>query len=78
MPTFEIIAKMPITGLPNNLRVEKGEAFTVRVPPNCTTPFADVTAKQMCVEQLKNSSGLDFSKNINYLSGGYFDYRKIF
>ena len=76
MSTFIITAKMAISGLPNGMRIERNQSFTVNVPPNANTPFATPQAKSMCMQQL-GYQGYDFSRNQNYLTGGYFDCKKI-
>lgn len=76
MPQFIITAKMPISGLPNGMRIERNQSFTVNVPQNSTTPFATPQARFQCMQQL-GFQGFDFSRNQNYLTGGYFDYKKL-
>lgn len=74
MSLYVLTAKVTML-LNNGMRVEKGIKFEVNIP-FAHLPFDSIASKSIVQKQLEYR-GFDFSGHESYLSGGFFDYKKI-
>lgn len=74
MPKYLLTAKVTLP-LNDGMRIEKGMRFEVNVPL-AHLPFDSVASKYRVQKQLM-VKGFDFAGHETYLSGGFFDYKKI-
>lgn len=74
MSKFILTAKvnMPLNG---GMRIDKGQTFEVNLPPG-QLPFTSIENKYR-VNQILNVHGFDLKGHESYLSGGYFDWKKV-
>ena len=74
MSKFILTAKvnMPFNG---GMRIDKGQTFEVNLPFG-QLPFTSIDNKAR-VNQILNLQGFDLKGHESYLSGGYFDYKKV-
>lgn len=74
MSKFILTAKvnMPLNG---GMRIEKGQTFEVNLPL-CQLPFTSIDNKYR-VNKILNQHGFDLKDHESYLSGGYFDWKKV-
>jgi hypothetical protein len=74
MSKFILTAKvnMPLNG---GMRIDKGQTFEVNLPFG-QLPFTSIDNKAR-VNQILNLQGFDLKGHESYLSGSYFDFKKI-
>lgn len=74
MSKFILTAKvnMPLNG---GMRIDKGQTFEVNLPFG-QLPFTSIDNKAR-VNQILNLQGFDLKGHESYLSGGYFDFKKV-
>ena len=74
MPLYVLTAKATMS-LNNGMRIEKGMKFEVNIP-FAHLPFDSISSKSIVQKQL-GYRGFDFTGHESYLSGGFFDYKKV-
>ena len=74
MPKFELTAKMnlPLSG---GMKIERGETFEINLPFG-RLPFDSIDSKSR-VSKILELQGFDIKGHESYLSGGYFDFKKM-
>lgn len=74
MSKFILTAKvnMPLNG---GMRIDKGQTFEVNLPFG-QLPFTSIDNKAR-VNYILNLQGFDLKGHESYLSGGYFDFKKV-
>ena len=74
MSKFILTAKLnlPLSG---GMKIEKGQTFEVDIPFG-QLPFASIDNKAR-VNHILNMKGFDLKGHESYLSGSYFDFKKI-
>lgn len=63
---------MPLNG---GMRIDKGQTFEVNLPFG-QLPFTSIDNKAR-VNHILNLQGFDLKGHESYLSGGYFDFKKV-
>lgn len=74
MSKFILTAKVNMP-LNDGMRIDKGQTFEVNLPFG-QLPFTSIDNKAR-VNQILNLQGFDLKGHESYLSGGYFDYKKV-
>lgn len=64
---------MPLKG---GMKIEKGQTFEVNLPFGVATPFGSIESKA-AVQKILGLQNFDIKGHESYLSGGYFNFKKI-
>ena len=74
MSKFLLTAKLNMP-LSSGMKIEKGQTFEVNLPFG-QLPFTSIDNKAR-VNYILNLQGFDLKGHESYLSGGYFDFKKV-